>query len=147
VAVEQKHKEQSFKQKLREEGMELARGQLTTMGLTILLPPVAAAMTLAFGIIQWLPMPYLLAATALTFGGVASGMHHFSLLFFQRTSEGKLRIASNNIGKRYNGLKLVAVKYGFTYQNLAVFPLEFEVKPLHVSLGASVKTGQASNRR
>jgi hypothetical protein len=123
---------------LKAEGLELARGQLTTMGLTIILPPVVAAMTLVFGIIQWLPMPYVLAATALTFGGVAAGMNHFSQLFFQRTPEGKLKVSANSFGKRFANKKLVAVKFGLNYQNIAIFPIEFEVRPIHVTLGASV---------
>lgn len=130
--------QKTLRQMAREEGVELARGQLTTMGLTIILPPLGTALTFILGLTQGMPLAYLIAATALTFGGVASGMHHFSQLFYQRTPEGKLKIAAGAFGKRYDGKKLVGLKYGFNYQNFAVFPIEFEVKPLHVSLGSSI---------
>jgi hypothetical protein len=134
-----KHKDSSIREFFRREGLELARGQLTNLGLTIILPPAVAAMTLIIGVFQGVPVSALLALTALAFGGVASGMHHFSNLFFQRMPEGKLQIVGNALGKRYDHQKkLVAVKYGFVYHNLAVFPIEFEVQPLHVTLGGSV---------
>jgi hypothetical protein len=59
-------------------------------------------------------------------------------LFFQRTPEGKFRVSANSIGKRYEHKKLIAVKYGLAWQNVAIFPIEFEIKPIQVTLGSSV---------
>jgi hypothetical protein len=115
------------------------RSQLVTAGVVGISPYVGAAVTLFTGYLDpVVPLPWLMAAAALTFMALGLGMVAFEKSMFDRNPEGKLRIAGAILGKHYIGKKLAMVKYAIQHTNIATFPIEFEIIPLRVSLGGSI---------
>jgi len=104
-------------------------------------PFVVAGVALLGGWIQGFPpLPYLVAAVSLTFMAVAVGVFAVGATLFQENPEGKLAISGVIFARRYaagGGRKLLGIKYGIHHQTIARFPIEFSVKPVQASLGAS----------
>ena len=115
----------------RKEAWAELRTQITHAGMGYLWPWLWAAMIPVSNYMTGavVPLPYIIVLSGLMFMGVSVGAYFFRKMIFQNNPEGKLRISGNAIGKRYAEKKLVGIKYIFTYQNLATFPIEFEVIP------------------
>lgn len=91
---------------LKKQGFEEFQHQLVHAGLVLLVTYGAPVVTFVAGYLQGgIPLPYLFAAAALVFAGVAAGINNVRALMFQMNPEGKLHIAANQVGKRYLGKK------------------------------------------
>ncbi|SDX70048.1 hypothetical protein SAMN05444358_10994 [Ruegeria halocynthiae] len=91
------------------------------------------------------PLPYLIAAMALTFGGIAGGIANVSSWRSKITIDGKL-VHSQPYLEAYtdaNNQALNAVKLGFIVNNLADYPIEFKVDELYTEIGARVPSGDS----
>jgi hypothetical protein len=121
---------------------ELAR-EAAHEGLVAAWPFIFAGLTLLARYLQGTPpVAYLIAAASVTFMAAAIGILAFSLVVYQYRPLNKLTVSAPFLGKRYETFgatpKMVALKYGLTLANISMFPMQYEIVPHRVSLGASI---------
>jgi hypothetical protein len=121
---------------------EEARSQIVHVGVQYLGPWVLAAMVLLSGAFGEWPVFLWITAGVITFAAASFGIFYFIRLMQQLTVEGKIKIVSFSLAKRYDDVgdekRVVAVSYAVTFINDAEFPIEWEIVPQQVSLGASI---------
>jgi hypothetical protein len=115
------------------------RTQAVSGLLHILWPAVLTGAAFIAGVIQGAPpLVWVFAASAMVFAFAVFGVLGVKTMLWMESPENKLRFSGIIPGKRFASKRLVGIKYGIQYQNTAMFPIDFTLTPLRVSLGGSI---------